>query len=243
MFLSVPTGELQACIKSSFLKCNRYDPNTAIAALNRLDAAETVYLAGLPDAAARTAAVVNAVKHARWVDFFVKEVKALVPDGNGTRGRVNYVTQETVDQVRQDIGTICDNQHELASQFTAWTQDSKGINNLTAAQVKKLVDRYLEDFKQNFAPNLRCTPVPDGATPTGEVKKKYDWWCHTHGVNLTHGHKLNSAEHKPCADPGPNYKPEATISNPVGGNTKRDDKAGKYWIGIPGRRGGRVSNT
>ena len=241
----MPSGELQAYIKTSFLKCKNYDPNTATAALNRLDAAETIYLGGLPDAAARTAANVDAVKHARWIDYFVKEVKALIPDGPGARGRVNYVTQETVDEVRQDIGTICDNQHELAEQFTAWTEKSKTKDCLTAAEVKKLIDRHLKDFKQNYAPNLQCTPVPSGTTsgPTGEVKMKYDWWCHTHGVNLNHGHKLNSAEYIPCTNPGPNYKPEATISNPMGGNTKRDDKAGKYWIGIPGRRGGRVVNS
>ena len=72
---------------------------------------------------------------------------------------------------------------------------------------------------------------------------KYDWWCYKHGVNTNHGHKLDGSLCKKCANPGPNYKQEAAINNPVGGDTERDDKAGKCWIGIPGRRGGRVSDT
>ena len=91
-------------------------------------------------------------------------------------------------------------------------------------------------------PKLQCTPIITDGSET-EVKKKYDWWCHTHGVNLTHGHKLDGSKYEPCTSPGPNYNAEATINNPLGGNTKRDDKAGKYWIGIPGRRGARVSNS
>ena len=95
---------------------------------------------------------------------------------------------------------------------------------------------------------LQCTPIQGGdgmgvGPGKAAVKKKYDFFCFEHGINTSHGHKLDGTLYVPCKNPGPNYDATATFHNPKGGNTKRNDKAGKFWVGVPGGRGGRVVDS
>ena len=55
--------------------------------------------------------------------------------------------------------------------------------------------------------------------------------------------KLDGSLYTPCKNPSSNHGATATFQNPKGGNTKRNDKAGKFWVGVPGGRGGRVVDS
>ena len=87
--------------------------------------------------------------------------------------------------------------------------------------------------------SLSCKPVPNCSGGGGKpiVEKFYDWYCHTHGVNISHGTKLDGSAYKPCENPGPKHEETATFRDPKGGNTKRNDKAGKVW------RNGKVTDA
>ena len=64
------------------------------------------------------------------------------------------------------------------------------------------------------------TPVPP-PTKTKEGWRSWDKWCHTHGANLRH-------KSLDCDHPRDGHKNEATKTNPMGGNTKRDHLWGKW---------------
>ena len=109
--------------------------------------------------------------------------------------------------------------------------------------LEDLLKRLLKEALPNIGTNVRQTNANqrNSNVPKAEIKKQYRFWDWSHGVNTTHGHAIDgSGEYKPCQKPKPGHKAEATMDNPMGGNTSRDDKAMKYWVGIPGQRGGRV---
>ena len=87
-------------------------------------------------------------------------------------------------------------------------------------------------------PTLRKSAVKDDDE---EVHKQHDRWCHTHGCDTMQGHHLDGkGKNIECEKPDPNHKEEATMKNPMGGNSSRDGKAWKWWVGPPNGHGGRV---
>ena len=110
---------------------------------------------------------------------------------------------------------------------------------LDEQQIKKLVMDIIKEH--TAAQKLECTPIQNSTSGPKLIKRAHDRYCHTKGVNFSCGRKINNPDdHIPCKKPGPNHDPTATFQNQKGGNSKRNDKAGKHWVGYEDGRQGRV---
>ena len=208
----------QTYMKNAIRTCNAFQPNTVSSLINRVNATEEDFRSsGTYDATTDG----DAKKLERFMDSVVTEVMVLEPDGR-PRGRINYVSQDALDtaigEMKEDLLTINDNQLALAAR-----EGKQDWSHLPESLRKLIIDCVSTQVG-----TLSCKPVTKKDITVAE-DKPYDWFCHTHGVNTSHGTKIDGTPCAPCKNPGPDHDETATYRDPKGGNTKRNDKVGKVW--------------
>ena len=163
----------------------------------------------------------------RWVDKVVKDVGALTPDAQ-SRERERAAVATELDSIRDAIEQLTMNQGELVAMVAT------------------------PPCTVTPPPSPRPPPIPypdkcevalAARTAPGRITKHYGWWCPTHGVNTNHGREINGTGFIPCQNPKANHNSEATFQNPMGGNTRRNDKAGKWWVANADGSNPRVVNS
>ena len=157
--------------------------------------------------------------------------------------------------IKEDMNTLYENQ--VAGQQALAAKTVKNDNEAQKALSKELANLDLKKVFQEILgselSNIMCRIRGRGGRGGGNIgvtpgdgnqdtvaRKPHKWWCHAHGVNLTHGHEINGTQYVPCTNSGPDHDVSATFRNPCQGNTKRNDKAGKIWVGNANGRNGRV---
>ena len=224
--------------------------NTISNLLNNAKAKETNCLGGLANAAAPTAANEPETKFDRFAKFACSEMKELEPDG---RGRTNYVASNGYSHLVDNFNGLSDIQRNLKECLNESAFAGRAPTSATALTLKDAKELFQKMMLESGACCPAARPGGDagnngtkksGGSGNGrEVKMKHEWHCPTHGANLSHGRKIDGNGYKKCKKPGPGHKDEATFQNPMGGNTKRSDKAGKFWVGTSGTRGGRAVDS
>ena len=225
--VTVGWNEVLSEMKNAMRVAPKFQTNTMLAVLNACEAAEQRHIAALP-AGGRAAAAANYEEVAsRWIEEVIPKVKELVPDAH-PRERANLAAEQAA--FADDIEVLRDQvEHLTATQVTR-----EDIHRALLAVQPRVITPPPSPIRP-YPP--RPDPYPDvpdkcfAARPAApQISKRYNWWCWTHGVNTNHGHKIGGNGYIPCENAKAGHKTEATIDNPMSGNTRRDDKAGKWWV-------------
>ena len=228
----------QGAVRTACDKAKICAPNTIRGAFNRIKQTEKDYAAksSNPKRTDETAIF------DRFTDSLVKELKELEPDGAASRDRANCLSSDAIEPIQEDVQILHENQQALQLEMVNWVSAlDKAASNKTLdeKQIKKLVMDIIKEH--TAAQKLECAPIQNSTSGPKLIKRLCDRCCHTKGVNFSCGRKIdNPDDHIPCKKPGPNHDPTAAFQNQKGGNSKRNDKAHKHWVGYEDGRQGRV---
>ena len=114
---------------------------------------------------------------------------------------------------------------------TASTGAMSATTFITMDQMQQTENRLMDFMKQTLGNNGTNNPhtAPPGSnggrgTTRRQAYMPYSFWCYSCGCNISH----NTAQCKTKSRPGHLEHMTATIDNPQGGNTTRDDRYGKF---------------
>jgi len=188
----------------------------------------------------------------RFKLHYIDEINNLKEDGLLSAGKANRITEERLSDLETrftqhdyDLELMNETQsvHDKAFQSIgkggvpeligslgspsalSATQNSQQITELVNKAFEARMADYHRQQGTKFEQARRpATPARRPATPSTKTTaewRSWDKWCYTHGANLRH-------KSPDCDHPRDGHKNEATKTNPMGGNTKRDHLWGKW---------------
>ena len=193
----------------------------------------------------------------RFKAHYISEIEDLREDGLLQTGKAKLIVEDRLHELETrftqhdyELEAINDTQSVHSKAFRTMTDKVPSMIGTTlgspsamsatinSQQITDIVNKAFEARLADFQGQQGQRQQPQQATqragtPGGvlgttpgtanrtDVWRQWKNWCHTHGTNLRH-------DSPGCDHPRDGHKNEATKTNPMGGNTKRDHLWGKW---------------